>query len=178
MMPAFLRYLHDQGYRLVIWYRLLLRSRRTPTELFDAAPKRPAYRSTTERHHPSQRSRWRRLIARWQPACAFGCALADAGGGLSAAFRQVLTARGLTWAVGIPRHLKVYPLGVKLIWPVAMRGRLRRRSILDILSRPAEDMLADSKWRNVRWRSGTKRPIESPVCRASESGAPMDLGSG
>ena len=36
----------------------------------------------------------------------FGCVLADAGYGLSAPFRQGLTARKLTWAVGIPRHLK------------------------------------------------------------------------
>ena len=26
----------------------------------------------------------------------------------------------------------------------------------DILSRPAEDMLADTKWQNVSWRTGTK----------------------
>lgn len=31
----------------------------------------------------------------------FGCVLADAGYGLSAPFRQALSARGLTWAVGI-----------------------------------------------------------------------------
>src|SRR4051794_15541704 len=37
----------------------------------------------------------------------FGCVLADAGYGMSAPFRQALTARKLTWAVGIPRHLKV-----------------------------------------------------------------------
>ena len=37
----------------------------------------------------------------------FGCILADAGYGLSAPFRQALTARKLAWAVGIPRHLKV-----------------------------------------------------------------------
>ena len=43
----------------------------------------------------------------------FGCVLADAGYGLSAPFRQGLTTRGLAWAVGIPRHLKVYPVGVK-----------------------------------------------------------------
>ena len=55
----------------------------------------------------------------------FGCVLADAGYGLSAPFRQGLTARGLAWAVGIPRHLKVYPVGVQLIWPVAKRGRPR-----------------------------------------------------
>ena len=49
----------------------------------------------------------------------FGCVLADAGYGLSAPFRQGLTARKLAWAVGIPRHLKVYPVDVQLIWPVA-----------------------------------------------------------
>jgi len=38
----------------------------------------------------------------------FGCVLADAGYGLSAPFRQGPTARNLAWAVGIPRHLKVY----------------------------------------------------------------------
>ena len=53
----------------------------------------------------------------------FGCVLADAGYGLSAPFRQGLTARKLAWAVGIPRHLKVYPADVQMIWPVAGRGR-------------------------------------------------------
>ena len=40
----------------------------------------------------------------------FACVLADAGYGLSAPFRHGLTARNLGWAVGIPRHLKVYPV--------------------------------------------------------------------
>ncbi|WP_264801725.1 IS701 family transposase, partial [Acetobacter nitrogenifigens] len=44
----------------------------------------------------------------------FGCVLADAGYGLSASFRQALSARGLYWAVGIPRHQKVYPHDVQL----------------------------------------------------------------
>src|SRR3954452_18303823 len=39
----------------------------------------------------------------------FGCVLADAGYGLSAPFRQGLTARSLAWAVGIPRHLQGVP---------------------------------------------------------------------
>src|SRR5512137_1186741 len=46
----------------------------------------------------------------------FGCVLADAGYGLSAPFRQGLTARGLVWAVGFPGRQKVYPAGVKLIF--------------------------------------------------------------
>ena len=71
----------------------------------------------------------------------FGCVLADAGYGLSAPFRQGLTARKLTGAVGIPRHLEVCPADVRIIWPVAKRGRPRQRHVPDILSIPAEDML-------------------------------------
>ncbi len=98
----------------------------------------------------------------------FGCVLADAGYGPSAPFRQGLTARSLTWAVGIPRHLKVYPIGVKLIWPKAARGRPRKRHIPNILSVAAEDMLANAKWHTVSWRNGTKgrlkRALPPSVC--------------
>jgi hypothetical protein len=48
---------------------------------------------------------------------------------ISAPFGQGLTTRGVAWAVGIPRHLKVYPVGVKLIWPVAGRGHPPQASI-------------------------------------------------
>src|ERR1700726_3331522 len=91
----------------------------------------------------------------------FGCVLADAGYGLSAPFRQGLTARKLAWAVGIPRHLKLYPADVRLIWPVAKRGRPRRRHVPDILSMSAGDMLADAEWQTVRWRTGTKGRLKA-----------------
>src|SRR6266403_78531 len=92
----------------------------------------------------------------------FRCVLADAGYGLSAPFRQGLTARKLTWAVGIPRHLKVYPVGVQLIWPVTkVRGRPRKRHVPDILSIAAEDMLASAKWKTVSWRRGTKGRLKA-----------------
>ena len=91
----------------------------------------------------------------------FGCVLADAGYGLSAPFRQGLTARGLVWAVGILGRQKVYPAGVKLIFPIAGRGRPRERHIPDLLSMPSEDMLADAKWENVSWRLGTKGKLKA-----------------
>src|SRR5712691_11121123 len=91
----------------------------------------------------------------------FGCVLADAGYGMSAAFRQGLTARKLAWAVGIPRHLKVYPADVQMIWPVAGRGRPRKRHVPDILSKAAEDMLADAPWQNISWRTGTKGKLKA-----------------
>src|SRR6266571_3897817 len=87
----------------------------------------------------------------------FGCVLADAGYGLSAPFRQGLTARKLNWAGGIPRHLKAYPADVQMIWPVAKRGRPRRRHVPDILSIPAEDMLANATWQNISWLIGEHR---------------------
>lgn len=92
----------------------------------------------------------------------FGCVLADAGYGLSAPFRQGLTARGLSWAVGIPRHLKVYPVDVQLIWPVTkVRGKPRKHHVPNILSIAAEQMLASAKWKTVSWRSGTKGRLKA-----------------
>ena len=91
----------------------------------------------------------------------FGCVLADAGYGLSAPFRQGLTARKLAWAVGIPRNLKVYPADVRMIWPIAGRGRPRKRYVPDILSIAAEDMLGNARWRAISWRSGTKGKLKA-----------------
>ena len=91
----------------------------------------------------------------------FRAVLADAGYGLSAPFRQGLSERGLAWAVGIPRHQKVYPVDVRLIFPVAGRGRPRQRHIPDTLSAPAEAVLAAAEWRTVSWRAGTKGRLEA-----------------
>lgn len=94
-----------------------------------------------------------RLIA---AGIRFGTVLADAGYGLSAAFRQGLSGRGLTWAVGIPKHQKVYPHDVELISPVSGHGRPRKHPIPDTLSVAAETMLAHVNWKKVSWRRGTK----------------------
>src|ERR1043166_757284 len=84
----------------------------------------------------------------------FGCVLADAGYGMSAPFRQGLTAPQLTFAGGIPRHLKVYPADVQMIRPVVRRGRPRRKHIPDVPSIAAEDMLTHARWRTISWRTG------------------------
>src|ERR687889_1706508 len=93
-----------------------------------------------------------RLIA---AGLRFGLTLADAGYGASAAFRQGLSERGLTWAVGIPRNQKVYGLDVQLVPPT---GR-KRRPTPDQEPREAEAVLADLSWRQVTWRHGTKGPL-------------------
>jgi SRSO17 transposase len=93
----------------------------------------------------------------------FGCVLADAGYGPSAAFRQALSARGLTWAVGIPRTQKVYPANVRVAMPAPQpgqrHGRPRRHPIPTAPSVPAADVLATARWRRLVWRQGTKGPL-------------------
>ena len=99
----------------------------------------------------------------------FGCVLADAGRGRSAPFRQALSERGLGWAVGVPAK-KVYPADVAMIFPVAIfpvifpvagRGRPRKRHIPDQLSRAAEAALAEADWRTVSWRRGPKARLSA-----------------
>jgi SRSO17 transposase len=48
-----------------------------------------------------------------------------------------------------------------MIWPVAKRGRPRKRHVPDVLSMPAEDMLADAKWSTISWRTGTKGKLKA-----------------
>ena len=82
----------------------------------------------------------------------FGTVLADAGYGVSAAFRHGLEARGLRWAVGIVRNQRVYDGDVDLVPPA---GRARK-PVPDREPRDAEAVLADLAWRRVAWRQGTK----------------------
>lgn len=86
----------------------------------------------------------------------FGCVLADAGYGMSAPFRQALSERGLSWAVGIPGRQKVYPAEVAMIFPISGHGRPRQHHIPDIKSLAAEKVLAEQPWKTVSWRRGTK----------------------
>ena len=89
------------------------------------------------------------LLAGW---VRFGIVLADAGYGASAAFRQGLSERGLTWAVGIPRNQKVYGADVVLVPP----GGRKRRPVPDREPQDAEAVLANLPWRRVAWRQGIK----------------------
>ncbi len=110
----------------------------------------------------------------------FGCVLADAGYGLSAPFRQALSERGLTWAVGIPGRQKVYPADVTLIFPISGRGRPRQRHIPDSRSVAAQTMLVGAKWRQVSWRRGTKGRLSARFAATRvrvADGAPQRIGT-
>jgi SRSO17 transposase len=78
---------------------------------------------------------------------------------VSAAFRQGLSARGLVWAVGIPRVQHVYSPEVELRWPRAATGRPRKHPVPSEDPVAAEARLANVARRRVRWRRGTKGPL-------------------
>jgi SRSO17 transposase len=91
----------------------------------------------------------------------FGCVLADAGYGNSALFRQALSARGLHWAVGIPKVQQAYSTEVDLLWPQARRGRPRSKPVPSERPVAAEVLLAGAAWQPVVWRRGTKAPLSA-----------------
>ncbi|HEX3200922.1 MAG TPA: IS701 family transposase, partial [Actinomycetes bacterium] len=89
----------------------------------------------------------------------FGRALADAGYGMGAAFRQGLSARGLAWAVGVLKTQNVYAPTVELHWPTAPTGRPRRHPVPSEAPAAAEAVLARAEWHRISWRQGTKGPL-------------------
>ena len=94
----------------------------------------------------------------------FGCVLADAGYGLSASFRQALSARDLCWAVGIPRHQKVYPADVQLIFPVTGRGRPRLRHVPDIKIPRRTRYARRNEVASGQLAEGNERAAHSTLC--------------
>jgi SRSO17 transposase len=92
----------------------------------------------------------------------FGTVLADAGYGASGAFRQGLDARGLRWAVGIPRTQKVYSTAVQLVPP---QGQARKL-VPNEEPLEAEKVLAAQTWRRIAWRQGTKGALAARFAAA------------
>ncbi len=106
--------------------------------------------------------------------------LADAGYGLSASFRQGLSERGLAWAVGIPFKQKVYPVDVAMIFPVAGRGRPRKRHIPGTASMSAQAMLDEAPCGNAELAARDEGAPESPLCRRRvrvADGPPQRIGA-
>jgi SRSO17 transposase len=86
----------------------------------------------------------------------FGCVVADAGYGTSAAFRRALSERELRWAVGTVSVQNVYTPAVTLSWPKAATGRPRKIPVPSEAPVPAATMLEGARWRRLSWRTGTK----------------------
>jgi len=94
--------------------------------------------------------------------------VADAGYGDVVAFRDGLTARGLSYAVGVQSDTAVWPPGQAPVGPAPWCGwgphprRLRRTARQRPLAVAAlATRLPASAWERVRWRAGTRGPMES-----------------
>ncbi len=105
--------------------------------------------------HQGSRTKPEMAIEEIDRLCAagvrFGCVLADAGYSLSAPFRQALSARNLRWAVGIPRHQKVYSTDVELVFPARKRGPSRMHPV------PDQHMPGEEAWLIGEHRSTGER---------------------
>lgn len=91
----------------------------------------------------------------------FGIVLADAGYGISASFRQALSARNLIWAVGIPRLQKAFPAEVAMVPPPSARRPSSQPLVPATEAVSAEALLEGVHWRTLTWRQGTKGPLKA-----------------
>lgn len=91
----------------------------------------------------------------------FSAVLAGTGCGISAAFRRALSARGLTWAVGIPRIQKVFPTDVAMVAPPPARRPSRQPLVPAVEACAAEAALTGERWRTLTWRQGTKGALKA-----------------
>ena len=99
-----------------------------------------------------------------------GVVAADAGYGDVAAFREGLTARGLTYAVGIRNHTAIWLEDVDVA-PPRYRGQGRPRRIPEGLPRATRvldlaQQLPEAAWQLITWREGTKGPMASRFAAA------------
>ncbi len=83
-------------------------------------------------------------------------------------FREALTARHLSYAVGIRAETSVWPPGREPDGPEPYRGRggpqkrlQRRAENLPVSVRELAFELAPSAWKSVRWREGTRGAMSS-----------------
>jgi SRSO17 transposase len=94
--------------------------------------------------------------------------VADAGYGVVTEFREAITARQLSYAMGISREITVWPPGIEPLPAKRWHGigrppsRLRRSRnhrplAVEVLARK----LAPSAWQTVSWREGTRGMMRS-----------------
>jgi SRSO17 transposase len=103
-----------------------------------------------------------RLVA---AGVTFGDVLADAGFGNIRAFRNGLTERGFTWAVGVLSTTAIYRVGVQIRFPRPKpTGRPRihpRPSGKQVQAKKAIAALGPRAFRTITWRTGTRGELSA-----------------
>ncbi|QCG89720.1 hypothetical protein E6C72_18020 [Azospirillum sp. TSH100] len=99
-----------------------------------------------------------------------------AGVGYGDAFRKELSARGLTWAVGIQCTQSVYHTAVTVTWPVAPVGRPRKHAVASEKPVAAAAMLETATWQPLTWRTLAARIKARWVCEQGHQQMKEELG--
>lgn len=107
--------------------------------------------------------------------------VADAGYGASTEFRDALTERGLSYAVGILPDTNLWISGIELLSPIPGKGHGKpttrpRRSAerRPVLAREFAQSLPLMAWKTVGWREGTKGMMRSRFIAVRVRVAPRD----
>jgi SRSO17 transposase len=94
--------------------------------------------------------------------------VADAGYGVDTAFRDQLTARKLSYVVGVTKTVSVWPAGTAPLPPAAWSShghqpKLRRRDAQHqpVALKALALTLAPRQWQKVTWREGTNEALTS-----------------
>jgi SRSO17 transposase len=97
-----------------------------------------------------------------------GVVLADAGYGIDTAFRNRLTAMGLTYIVGIQSSISLWSPGMGPLPPKVWSRRGRPPSLIrrhpehkPVTAKELAQSLPASTWQIVSWREGTNAPLSS-----------------
>jgi SRSO17 transposase len=134
----------------------------------DRKRRRAAGIPTTVAFHPKWQIALEQIRAVHAEGVPLAPVVADAGYGVSIAFRDALTARGIPYVLGVREDTKVWPPGVTPQAPRRRRHRGRPPSHLQGSARqhPVRvstlvGRLAPSTWSTVTWREGTRGSMRS-----------------
>jgi SRSO17 transposase len=130
------------------------------------APRRVAAKIPEDlKHRPKWRIALEEIDRVMVQGARFGAVVADAGYGTCGPFRDGLSARGLSWAVGVLSNLQVYRADVHVRaardthrgrppkHPVATSARMSAQALIAALPKRA--------WRTITWRRGLKGALSA-----------------
>jgi SRSO17 transposase len=119
-----------------------------------------------------------RLLEEGLPAAPV---VADAGYGDTTEFRDALTARGFSYAVGIKGETTLWPPGTQPLPPRPYTGRGRPPTRLrrdgehrPVSARALANLLPKTAWTTLRWREGSKGTMTSRFAAARVRAAHRD----
>ena len=117
---------------------------------------------------PNRRSPWTRFAQQWWRRCPGGVVLADAAYGSNTEFRDRFTQLELQYVVGVQSSLRVWEPGKQPVpaRPPGKMGRPPRRLQRSANHQPVSVKqlatgLPSSAFREITWREGTERKLQS-----------------